>query len=120
MLAFGLVSSASTICARFSGESLFVFPIDAAASRMFASLAILLTVIADIPPTALATAVAFGLILSAAVIFARAFGIGRRLASLVRRPMNHAKAALGILLKRALRTFSKTSESVFVSLASVV
>lgn len=30
------------------------------------------------------------------------FAIGRRLESLVRRPMNHAKAPLGILLKRTL------------------
>src|SRR5580658_5326404 len=60
------------ICARFHGDNLFAFSKFSAASGMFASLAIALTVPGLIPPISLATAVAFGLALSAAVIFARA------------------------------------------------
>ncbi len=44
LLAFGLASSASMMRARVSGESLFVFPIVTAASRISAFLAIAFTV----------------------------------------------------------------------------
>ena len=49
------------ICARLSGDNLFAFAKFSAASGMFASLAIALTVPGLIPPISLATAVAFGL-----------------------------------------------------------
>src|ERR1700722_4126630 len=57
--------------ARVSGESRFLFPIVTAASWMPAFLAIALTVDGSMPPISLATALAFGFILSASAIFSR-------------------------------------------------
>ena len=63
--------------ARFSGESLFLFSGFSAASRMFASLAILPTVLALTSPTSLATLLAFGLAASASTMRARVWGESR-------------------------------------------
>ena len=68
------LASASTMRARVSGESRFLFSILTAASRMSAFLAIALTVDGAMPPISLATALAFGFILSASAIFSRASG----------------------------------------------
>ena len=72
LLAFGLAASASTMRARVWGESRFLFPIVTAASWMPAFLAIALTVDGSMPPISLATALAFGFILSASAILSRA------------------------------------------------
>ena len=74
LLAFGSATSASTMRARVSDESRFLFPVPAAASRMSAFLAIALTVDGWTPAIPLATALAFGFVLSASAIFSRVSG----------------------------------------------